>query len=196
MRIRSPGRSSQRKSHRASLHGCDTEPNECPEEFGQRSRPFQPRGLRPARDRNRQPDVGAQQGGCSDRHFTGASRLDERAVEDAKQLRLDGALVRPPTPLLNQRLASTPRAIVALSCPPVSDSATASCHRRDVTSWPSAVARSEGPPDPPRALKQVRASRARCSADSLSAGPRRAATTGPPARTVGALRRKEVSLPS
>jgi hypothetical protein len=45
--------------------------------------------------RNRQPDVGAQQGGCSDRHFTGASRLDERAVEDAKQLRLDARWLGP-----------------------------------------------------------------------------------------------------
>ena len=81
---------------------------------------------------NRQPDVSAQEGGCSHRHFTDAPLRDQRTVGDLKQL-LDGALVGH-HPALNQRLASTPRAIVALSWPQVSDSATASCDRREVTS--------------------------------------------------------------
>ena len=34
---------------------------------------------------NRQPDVSAQEGGCSDRHFTDAPLRDQRTVGDLKQ---------------------------------------------------------------------------------------------------------------
>ena len=39
------------------------------------------------------PHVSAQQGGCSDRYFTGSPLRDQRTVGDLKQFLLDGALV-------------------------------------------------------------------------------------------------------